>query len=328
MAVKQFLRKASLIIGPESGNALDLSALRFRFAIRRGDLQTPNSADIRVFNVSDATSKRVVKEFERVVIQGGYEGNFGVLFDGTIKQIRRGRETPTDTYLDITAADGDSAYNFSTMAMSLASGSTPNEHVAAVLQSMSANGISQGYVADLKGNPLPRGKVFYGMARDEMRKIARNTNTSWSIQNGKLQMVPETAYMPGDIPVITAATGMIGLPEQTQNGIKVRLLLNPNIKIGGLVKIDNKSLQQYRYNLSINQSAVNGMTRQVVKTDSDGIYYVMVADHSGDTRGNDWYTDLICLAADASIPLSYIGTPGGANGRTAVGSIGPVKEYG
>lgn len=321
MAVEQYLRKASLLVGLDGGEAFDLSSLRFRFAVRRGDLQTPNSADIRIYNVADQTALKIDREFTRVVLQAGYEGNYGIIFDGTIKQVRRGRESPTDTYLDITAADGDSAYNFSTMAMSLAGGSKPADHVQAVLENMTASGIGKGYIPELPANALPRGKVFYGMARDEMRKVARNTNTSWSIQDGKLQLVPESAYMPGEVPVITAATGMIGLPEQTPNGIRVKTLLNPNVKIGSLVKLDNKSIQQYRYNLSVNQSANNLMTKSVIKTDADGYYYVMVADHSGDNRGNEWYSHLICLAVDATIPLSYIN-------KTGVGPVGPVKPYG
>lgn len=327
MSVKQYLRKASLIIGGPDGDALDLSALRFRFAIRRGDIQTPNSADIRVYNVSDDTADRIRQmlpqpEFTRIVIQGGYDGNFGVLFDGEIKQVRRGRESQIDTYLDITAADGDSAYNFAMSAVSLAAGSTPNDQISEVLKGMAEHSITKGYVPDMPGNALPRGKVIYGMSRDELRKIARNTQTAWSIQDGKLNMIPESAYMEGDVPVITSATGMIGLPEQTQNGIKVRVLLNPNIKIGQAVKIDNKSIQGYRFGLGITQQAGNLLAEQSIKTNSDGLYYVMVADHIGDTRGNEWYSDLLCLAIDASIPASYIPKQG------VNGDVGSIKRYG
>lgn len=328
MSVPQYLRKASLIVGGPDGNALDLSALRFRFAIRRGDIQTPNSADIRVYNVSDKTADRIRQllpqpEFTRVIIQGGYEGNFGVLFDGEIKQVRRGRESATDTYIDITAADGDSAYNFAMSAVSLAGGSTPKDQIAAVLQGMAEFSISQGYAPEeLQGNPLPRGKVIYGMSRDELRKIAKNTQTSWSIQDGKLQLVPESSYIEGDVPVITSATGLVGLPEQTQNGIKLRVLLNPNIKIGQAVKLDNESIQRYRFNLGINQQAQNLFDEQSNKLNSDGLYYVMVADHLGDTRGQEWYSDLTCLAIDASIPASYIPRQG------VNGDVGSIKRYG
>lgn len=313
----QYLRKISLIIGDDD-EAIDFSELRIRFAVRRGDNQTPNSADIRIYNVGSSISQKVQKEFTRVVLQCGYDGNFGVIFDGTIKQVRRGRESQVDTYLDITAADGDSAYNFSVVAISLAAGKNrPKDAALCIVQGMATHSIAEGYIPDLPGNPLPRGKVIYGMARDELRKIAINADASWSIQDGKVNMVPLTAYVPGDISVISSVTGMIGLPEQTSNGVRVKVLLNPNIKIGQAIQIDNKSVQQYRYSLSYDAQGQNGILRDILKTNDDGFYYVMVADHTGDTRGQHWYTDLICLSIDAT----YI--PGGILNRVAP----PGKGY-
>lgn len=137
-----------------------------------------------------------------------------------------------------------------------------------------------------------------------------------------MDFVPLTAYKPGEIPVITAATGMVGLPEQTQDGIRIKTLLNPNLKIGQAVKLDNESIQRFRYNLSINQQATNEMIAASNKINDDGLYYVMVADHHGDTRGNAWHTDLTCLAIDATVPISYIERQGVNN------SIGPIKRYG
>ena len=322
MTVKQYLRKVTLIVGQDNGDGRDLSDLRIRFSIRRGDIQTPNTADIRVYNVNEQTANSVQREFTRVILQAGYEGNYGVIFDGQIKQVRRGRDSQTDTYLDITAADGDSAYNFSVSSFSLAAGSTPNDHVGEILKNMAEHGISEGYIPDLPGNPLPRGKVFFGMSRDKMREIAKNTQTSWSIQDGKLMMIPLTAYAPGDIPVLTAATGVIGLPEQTQNGIRLKTLLNPNIKIGQAVKLDNASIQRYKYSMAVTQEAANLLNEQSNKINNDGLYYVMIADHAGDTRGNEFYTELTCLAIDASIPRELLP-------QSAVrGDIGSIKRRG
>ena len=322
MSTPQFGRKVSLIIGQDSGDALDLSELRFRFDVRRGDLQTPNSARVRVYNVSADTARRAQKEFTRLVLQAGYPGNFGIIFDGTIKQVRRGRESQTDTYLDITAADGDSAYNFAVVNTTLAAGSTPADHVAAACTAMNTFGVTQGYLPELPSNPLPRGKVMFGMAREFMRWTARTCQTVWSIQDGKAIMVPETSYMPGEIPVITAETGMVGLPEQTQNGITIKMLLNPSVKIGRLIQIDNASVQQYEYSLNVGQQAQNERIEQQAKLQDDGYYYVMVAEHYGDTRGNDFYTDVICLAADVTV------LPDNFRDKAAVPPDNVIKRFG
>ncbi len=303
----QYLRKASLIIGENAGDALDLSELRFSFVVKRGDFQTPNSARIRVYNMNPDTMARVQKEFKRVVLQAGYEGNYGLIFDGTVVQTRRGRTSQVDTHLDITAADGDAAYNFAYVSTTLAAGSTAQDHFNVAAQAMAKHGVGVGYTAGLQSNPLPRGKVMFGMARDFMRGVARATQTTWSIQDGKIVVIPETSYMPGEIPVINSDTGLIGLPVQTQNGINFRVLLNPNIKIGTLVQLDNKAVQQFEYSLSVQQQAQNQRTALESKLQTDGFYYVMWAEHQGDTRGNDWYTDVVCLAADVtSIPESFI----------------------
>lgn len=300
MSVRQYNRKLSLIVGTDT-DGLELSSLRCTFYIARGDLQTPNSADVRIYNVKDETANRITKEFTRVVIQGGYEGSFGLLFDGTIKQARRGRVDAKDSYIDIVAADGDQAYNFSTIALSLAAGAQPADAVQAFVKAMAAQGITQGYVPELSTNGSARGRVYYGMTRDELREWAEVQDALWSIQDGKLVLIPKTSYVPGDTPLISPSTGLVGVPEQTPNGIEMRVLLNPSIKIGQRVKLDS-TVNPFRYGLDVQSQASNALLASSIKTNADGLYYVMVADHSGDTRGNEWYTDLTCLAVDATVP--------------------------
>jgi hypothetical protein len=302
----QFLRKISLLVGDASGAGIDLSNLRVRFYVQRGDRETPNSARIRVYNLSGNTANRFADgEFTRVVLQAGYDGNYGIIFDGSIIQARRGRESPLDTYVDITAADGDAAYLFAHVSLTLAAGSLPIDHFNACAGAMAKYGVGVGYVPELPSNRLPRGKVMFGKARNLLREFAHSTETLWSIQNGKLQVVPRTSFVPGDVQIINSATGMIGLPQQTLGGINVTALLNPRIRISGLIRLDNHSIQQVEYSLANGQQVANYNASQQNKINGsvygDGIYYVMDISHWGDTRGNDWYTRVICLAVDATL---------------------------
>jgi hypothetical protein len=122
------------------------AGLDIHFTVRRGDISTPNSADIRIYNLNPDTANAIgTREFKRVTLKAGYPGNFGLIFSGEIKQVRIGRESATDTFVDISAADGDSAYNYSAMALTLAAGSTPKDAVAAFLQTMVDRGIVAGY---------------------------------------------------------------------------------------------------------------------------------------------------------------------------------------
>lgn len=90
---------------------LDLSTLRVQFTVRHASVQTPKTLTARVTNVSKQTAAMVQQEFTQVSLSAGYVGALGLLFRGEVRQFRFGRESPTETYLDIIAADGDKAYS-------------------------------------------------------------------------------------------------------------------------------------------------------------------------------------------------------------------------
>ena len=296
----QWLRACSLTVGKGSAG-LELGALRVVFATRKGDVETPNSAEIRVYNLSAGTANRIRREFTRVVLQAGYQDNIGTIFDGTIRQVRTGRENGTDTWLEIIAADGDAAYNFATVNTTLAAGSKPADRVAVAQAAMAEKGAGAGYTPDLGGQALPRGKVMYGMARQHMRNEAETTDTTWSIQDGKVQMLPRAGYLPGAAVVLTHETGLVGTPEQTQDGIRVRCLLNPRLRIGGRIKLDNASVLRAKTDLKASALLPPSL-------DHDGIYRILTVEFRGDTRGNDWYADMVCIGIDdtSRLPLDMV----------------------
>jgi hypothetical protein len=407
---KQWGRKVTLLVGG-GDSAIDLSELRIKFMVRQMDMESPNTLDARIYNLSEATIKKITEgaggvEFTRVILQAGYQGaSYGAIFDGTIKQFRKGRENATDTYLDILAASNDIEYNFGVCCTTLAAGSSSADRIKAISGQMGlgvlgvnpprkptqadvaaqqakvdaakaaldaqvaknfqlidkANAIFAQYektptpdlrqqliaaqadmnnanaeahaiqepaynqaLADLKaiadaanapdlpgfpdGGTLPRGKVLFGMGYTNMRIQAANMGATWSIQDGQIVIVPLSGYLPGEAVVLSSLTGMIGVPEQTQQGIKVRCLINPKIRIAGLVQIDNASINQ----ISQAELSARGFPGQLpfdrwagtpqlyADVTSDGFYRVHVIEYTGDTRGQEWYADIICLAVDKS----------------------------
>lgn len=307
----QYLRTCSLIVADNATNGLDLSQLRIKFSVKRSDTPTPNTADIRVYNVELQTALRIRKEFTRVILQAGYEGNYGVIFSGNIKQVLLARESATDTYIDIIAGDGDRAYNYAMVNKSLAAGSTLSDQINTVADSMSEKGVTLGYVADQGQTKLPRGKVLFGNGRNYLRNAALTSNSAWSIQNEKIIFVANKGYLPGTQVDINSTTGMIGAPQQTNDGVNVKTLLNPNIQISGRIKLDNSTIIQQK--LSLEQIAaakgdtklINGLIPR--NLNANGSYYVLAMEHQGDTRGLEWYTNLVCLNIDVSTnPLNSV----------------------
>lgn len=294
----QFLRKVSLIVGNASGQGLDLSQLHIRFTIWSATTQSPKHTTIRVYNVADATAKRLQQEFQQVFLQAGYGDNVGQIFSGSIKQIRKGRENATDTFIDIIAADGDAAYNFATINTTLVSGWTAADVYNAILASLKPYGVTAGYAPAFPATKGARGKTMYGMTRDYLRELAASVGSMWNIYDGKLDLIPVSGYIPGQTQVITSATGMVGVPTQTVDGIIVKCLLNPNIRPGSLIQINNASIQQAA--LSVDYTATNYFP----SLDDDGFYAVYAMTITGDTRGNAFHTDMICVGVNGTKPLT------------------------
>lgn len=302
-----YLRRAELLL-KGGDKILRLSELRFRFSTAQEDEESPNNCNIRVYNVAPDTQNLIQKEYSEVILQAGYEkGAFGVIFKGTLKQFRFGRENATTTYMDLLCADGDLAYNFAMCMKSAAAGTTRQERVNMALSAMNDKGVSAGQlVIDATGGTLPRGKVLFGLSRGLIRAECQSMGATWSIQNGKVNVIPLTGYLPGEAVVLNSATGLIGRAEQTADGIQCRCLLNPKIVVGGLIQIDNASINQTvqkegqgpsdgAAQLAYNQYA--GL-QQFANVAADGLYRVFVAEFHGDTRGSEWYVDIIALSVN------------------------------
>lgn len=295
----QYLRKCTLVVSTGT-EGLDLSQMRIRFRVSQADVDAPNTCQIRVWNLKPDTARRIQKEFDTVVLQAGYEGNEAIIFQGTIKQVTRGRESAIDSFVDIYGADGDLAFNFAVVNQAIAAGASLTQQAKIVTDAMSPLGVSAGDVSALAatGGVLPRGKVLFGLGRAAMGDIANTAQCSWSIQDGKVVVTRLTGYRPGEIVVLNSKTGLVDIPEATNNGVEIQCLLNPQIRIGGRVQIDNAGLNQ----TTVREQGFPRYTdiNFFASEDGDGIYRVLVAEHEGDTRGQEWYTYLTCLSIDPS----------------------------
>ena len=330
----QFIRKVSLLVRTDADSFLDLSEFRIKFQSSNTDYENPNNLTVRIYNLSDETINKIKTaisksslEWQRIVtaqqqpnssqsinpntyydivINAGYvNGNYGVIFQGNVKQFKNGRENNKDNYLDIYAADGDFGFINGVINTTLAAGTTVAQQAQKLADSMPGvdiDGYSSAPAIDQQHTPSLRGKTLAGMSRFYLRNLASRLNTSWSIENGKILMIPIKSYRIGEAVIINVNTGLIGLPEQTDNGINLTILLNSALRIGGLIKLNNAEIPE------LSQSNPN----QPLKFDSlsqvqansliskDGIYRVYGIEHVGDTRGQEWYSNVTCLAVDTS----------------------------
>jgi hypothetical protein len=303
---KFWLRQLSFVLGNGS-QSIDVSQLRCRFTVTQNVIDSPDQLDARITNLSPTTESLITKEFDQVQMTCGYEGMTGLIFKGQIKWFRKGRESPTDTYMDITAQTADKAYNFGVVNKTLPAGSTPKDHVNTALKALQAIDptITMGLVTpDLSTPVYPRSFPLYGAARNMLRNVGLLKGATFNIYNNMLQMLEIQRTLQTQAITLNSMTGLIGRAVQTPNGIDARCLFNPAIKPHCVVIINQSSIDAAAA-AALLQGGPSGLSSQELATlqsntvpniAADGRYKVLHMNITGDTRGTPWYMDLTCLA--------------------------------
>ena len=299
-SVRQWGREAQLLVG-KSGQGTQIENLRLQFEIVKTITETPNAAVIRVFNLHPDTAAKIRDEYQELFMNAGYHENVRQIFAGNITYAYNYRDGP-DIITQIEAGDGDHDYRTAVVNATLAAGTGDEAIIDQVIQSMART--TKGYTSLEKKN-RGRGRVISGNARDVLNDLAREHGVHWSIQDEKLVMVPVDKSIPNLQFEVNANTGMLGAPETNDKGISVKMLLNPDLRIGGTVHLDNnnirinrqktRTLQTKREKLETNRP-LGRENEKLSRLSPDGVYKIISVTHRGDTRGNQWESEVECVS--------------------------------
>lgn len=290
-----------LVVDAQDKEALNVSDLHVKFTIKKSR-EIYNFATIEIYNLTAETEQKILKEGDRVLVEAGYEGylntssdgtisetqekQYGKIFDGQIIYPTRRKENNTDYVLSLLCVDGANLLSANFVSKTLNKGINQRQIVDAVCEKslvrIPTNDITQG----LSGQKLPRGKVIFGEPIDLIADVARGNGASYWIDDGKLNMSKLTDVAEDEAIVQSPETGLVGMPTQTQYGANFKLLLNPAVKMRSLVQLKNSEI--------VEAQATPGQVQ--TQLDTDWIYQVIEFTHTGDTMGNDWYTDCVAVS--------------------------------
>jgi hypothetical protein len=254
-----------------------------------------------------ASANTPIVQGDLLTISAGYQLNFdpvsNVIFEGTVFQPTWDRENVTDFKVTLRAIIDPLNLGYMSFTMG------PYQTQAKVIQAMAAGAhvpIEQVDDSALPPAPLPRAKPIFGTAKDVLEGVQRTTDARiWVSDKGlnvrPLQGTPQpadlvfgpsaagTSYRPTAGSTATYTPTLIGTPQQTEKGVIFRVLMDSRIKMASIVKLDQSVIRQLpRY--------PGGATLSFL--DQDGSYVVAGMTHLGDTRGQEWYTDVTAVTLD------------------------------
>ncbi|MCA6219015.1 phage protein [Photorhabdus antumapuensis] len=296
---KQWIRECHLIVVDKDGEKVNLSDLKITFNISRTESSNPATGVFTLYNLNNETSNKLRRnEFNKIKFVAGYKENSGQIFSGQIQYTYVKRDNPTDTCVVIYAADGDEPHNYATVNTTIAAGYSQADLDHLLMRDIAKYGITTGLRPEFSQSASPRGKVLFGMHRNEVSNLAKQCDANWRYEDNQLHIVPKNKYLTEAI-VLTLKTGLIGMPEQTiGSGINVTCLINPNIRPGTLIRLDNRSITPADLSTgeTFNPESHKKPKEQPAMLDVDGDYIVFNVNYSGDTRGTEWYMKMMCIA--------------------------------
>ncbi len=266
-----FGRRYTLTIGDTR-----VSGLRLAFKIKKTLTKEPNTADISVFNLSETTRHKLQGKGLPVILSAGYEGTEAVIFSGDSRFIDDTRSGP-DWVKRIRCGDGERAFQFERFRASYG----PGTAIATVIRDAAgALGVNLGNLNEALSLPFKGGRTLFrngytanADAIDVLETLLRGAGFSLSIQNGALQVLQGNAAVPSTAILLSPETGLIGSPElgspekkKKPPHMKARALLQPLARCGGAFELRSENVK--------------------------GQFRAEVVEHSGDTAGQEWYTDL------------------------------------
>lgn len=285
---KQFNRVANCIIRLKT-QEIDVSKLRIMFEVEKDVSYLSNLLLLKVYNLSESSRNKISQEYQGVILKAGYGENPNIIFNGSIRNVFHIREQENMVSW-IYCADGD-AYSRKSITQ-LTTG--PNKSLEQLIKDLAGqlldengNAPAIGEINITNGNNKIKGLVISGKTSEALNLLADSYRFNWFIDSGTFYAVGETQYLENS-PVTTTSptTGMIESPILTETGVDVKTLLNPSVSPG----------RQFRIK-SAGTSIQLGLLyfQNVPVTVAEGKYKVLRVKHIGDTRGNDWYSEIETL---------------------------------
>lgn len=229
--------------GDGKGDSVTLSGLRMSADLINAGGDTMGASQVRVYGMTEAmmnqltvigyTNAAIRAQNTIQIAAGDDENGLKTIFIGTIYDGWADYNSAPEVAFNILANAGLDALVKPVGAISF-KGQTD---VATIMQGLAGKmglTLENGGVNVKLSNPY-----FPGTALAQMRACARAANINATVDCGVMKIWPKDGALPGNIPLISPDTGMVGYPTLNSAGMTVKTLFLPDIRPGGQVEVQS-----------------------------------------------------------------------------------------
>lgn len=233
--------------GNSGQNTVKLSGLRVVASILKGAAPSMDSATVRIYGTPPSILNQITtlgvpltmaRQNNTFLVEAGDNINgMSVVYSGQIYQAYASFDEAPDTSLVLVGWTGQYDAIAPVKPISYA-GSTDVATIMASIANQAGWSFENSGVQVQISNPY-----FPGTALQQAHDVARAAGCQVYLDSGTspptLAIWKNYGTRGGMVPLINAASGLIGYPKFASNGLSFRCLFNRNIKIGGQIQMDS-----------------------------------------------------------------------------------------
>lgn len=217
------------------------------FEITRANLGSSQNGTFRIYNLGEATRRAIQKDqwqyiFRNIQFRAGYDSQDGkllpLIFNGTIRTAYSYRQG-VDFITEIDAYDGAWAMTQGYTNLGLPSGVTASQVIAYLSRDL-PNTSGQPIIGDFP-TEAKRGLVLSGNTWGLIQKF---TNQLALINNGQVVALKLNEVLRGGLPLISAETGLLGIPKRTRSMLECRMIFEPRLTLCQLIELRTQYLPE------------------------------------------------------------------------------------
>lgn len=291
-----------------SQSSWDPEALRVTFEVLETTLPSPFwFADVKVYNLNDPEMQNLLFNAVWLTLEAGYQSGpskSSIIWDGPVLQVIFDRERVIDLTMTFNCVAGPWLLEEQFINVAMGPMSSQYQVVSQMIEQL--GGTPSGQVSQkaqqlLAAKQYPRGKTVFGKVSKYISQIADdNFLNNWIAGNQQfiseldsgIKINPDLIYGPPLAPGYSAGNdtsgitrSIIGVPRQSQFGAIFTVLLDPRLVVKVpplLVQIDQTVISQQKLQYG----------QVLTPLDQSGLFIAAQIRHYGDTRGNDWYSEV------------------------------------
>lgn len=263
----------------------ELNDFAIDFSVRKSLKPEPNTAELRIYNLSEATRRKLTQPKKtKIRIEAGYGDNLSMLYLGDVRALAPGEVQGSNVVTELTSADSEKVIGGARLRVPIGAKMPVDDALRTIIAALGVKDGNTATVANalrVKGKTIfARGTVLNGNTARILTDFCRAAGLEWSVQDGAIQLLDLGGHLETNPFVLSADSGLIGSPKLSTEGfVTAECLLIPGLRPGVRVVIESLAVK--------------------------GVFRITQAEYSGQTYGSDWKIKLLGERSPRKVPPYY-----------------------